>query len=333
MLLTIIFFLGISILLYLLLGGADFGIGILEALLPRSKREEMSSVSYRAIGPVWEANHMWIILAVVILFVGFPKIYSTISVVLHIPLSLLLLGIVLRGCAFVFRHYDAIKDGSEKWYNRLFIFSSILTPLMMGVCMATLSSGRIDLQASSFPELYLFPWLSWFSLSLGVFACLLCALQAAVFLLGEQMSEELRDYVRHRARCLLPLTMLSGALVFLAAEVEGIGLLSRFFSELAAACMILATAFAFLLWTSLSRKTPWRSRLLVGGISSSVLTGYFLMFFPNVIMLSDNSSISLYDAAAPDATLRALVWALCIGSLLIFPALFYLFAIFKRIPS
>lgn len=64
---------------------------------------------YQAIGPVWEANHMWLIIAIVILFVGFPHIYTTMSVYLHIPLAIMLIGIIARGTAFVFRHYDAVK--------------------------------------------------------------------------------------------------------------------------------------------------------------------------------------------------------------------------------
>lgn len=331
---VIILFLAVSLLLYTLLGGADFGIGILEATLPRSYREQMSKVSYYAIGPVWEANHMWVILAVVILFVGFPEVYSTISVVLHIPLSLLLLGIVLRGCAFVFRHYDAIKDGSEIWYARLFVFSSILTPLMMGICIAALIGGKVELESESFHTVYLAPWLAFFPLALGIFACLLCALQAAVFLLGDEMQESLRELIVIRAKYLLLLTILSGGIVFLAAEYEEIPLLSRFFaSEAGFLCMFIASALATLLWWSIERGHPWLSRLLVSGISTSVLMGYFSMYFPDVILFSNGESLSLFEAAAPEATLRALFWALCIGSLLIFPALFYLFAVFKRVET
>ena len=99
MLTLIIIILGTSFLLYTLLGGADFGAGIIEIFA--GKREE-ATIS-NAIAPVWEANHVWLILAVVILFTGFPPVYSSLSLVLHIPLMMVLLGILCRGSAFTFR--------------------------------------------------------------------------------------------------------------------------------------------------------------------------------------------------------------------------------------
>src|SRR3954453_20663750 len=125
MLAIIIFILGVSFLLYTLLGGADFGAGIIEIF--GGKREEKTIST--AIAPVWEANHVWLILAVVILFTGFPLVYSSLSLVLHIPLMLALLGIIARGTAFTFRHYDVGKESSHRRYSFLFKLSSFLTPM------------------------------------------------------------------------------------------------------------------------------------------------------------------------------------------------------------
>ena len=102
MIYVVVIFLWTSILLYLLLGGADFGAGIIELFSRKSERATTRKTMYEAIGPVWEANHMWLIIAIVILFVGFPIIYTTVSVYLHIPLVCMLLGIIARGTAFVF---------------------------------------------------------------------------------------------------------------------------------------------------------------------------------------------------------------------------------------
>ena len=88
---------------------------------------------YHAIGPVWEANHMWLIIAIVILFVGFPFIYATMSVSLHIPLTAMLLGIIARGTAFTFRHYDAVVDDMQVIYRRIFMYASCITPLFLGI--------------------------------------------------------------------------------------------------------------------------------------------------------------------------------------------------------
>ena len=93
----VIAFLWLAILMYLLLGGADYGAGIVELFTSKKNRHTTRQTTYQAIGPIWEANHMWLIIAVVILFVGYPDIYITMSVHLHIPLVFLLLGITARG--------------------------------------------------------------------------------------------------------------------------------------------------------------------------------------------------------------------------------------------
>src|SRR5438874_8908775 len=121
---VIITFLWLAILLYLVLGGADFGAGIIELFTPSPLRGRTRKAAYQAVGPIWEANHMWLIIAVVILFVGYPSIYSTMSVYLHLPILMLLLGIIARGTAFVFRNYDAVVDNMQKVYNRIFLYSS-----------------------------------------------------------------------------------------------------------------------------------------------------------------------------------------------------------------
>ena len=110
MLYVVIIFLFFSILLYFLLGGADFGAGIIELFTSTDNKSRTRRTMYKAIGPIWEANHMWLIIAVVIMFVGFPVIYSDMCTYLHIPLLIMLLGITARGTAFSFRNNDAIKD-------------------------------------------------------------------------------------------------------------------------------------------------------------------------------------------------------------------------------
>jgi cytochrome bd-type quinol oxidase subunit 2 len=144
MLYVVIAFLWISILLYLLLGGADFGAGIIELFTSKKNKIVTRKTLYTAIGPIWEANHMWLIIAIVILFVGFPEIYTTMSVHLHIPLTIMLLGIIARGTAFTFRHYDAVVDDMQNLYNPIFAWSSFVTPLFQMPAhswMPTFSAG------------------------------------------------------------------------------------------------------------------------------------------------------------------------------------------------
>ena len=118
---VVIAFLYLAILLYVLLGGADFGAGIIEMFTSQRNIRRTRKTLYHAIGPIWEANHMWLIIVIVIMFVGFPNIYSELSVYLHIPLLIMLMGIIARGTAFVFRHYDAVKDEMQELYNKVFV--------------------------------------------------------------------------------------------------------------------------------------------------------------------------------------------------------------------
>src|SRR5215213_9645816 len=145
MLTLIIIILGASFLLYTILGGADFGAGIIETFA--GKREEIT-IS-KAIAPVWEANHVWLILAVVILFTAFPAVYSSLSTSLHIPLMIVLLGIICRGSAFTFRHYDIHEGVVHKYYTALFVISSFVTPMFLGITLGAMILGRITFDASA----------------------------------------------------------------------------------------------------------------------------------------------------------------------------------------
>src|ERR1700761_2697048 len=201
MLYVVIVFLWVALLLYLLLGGADFGAGIIELFTSEDNKVKTRKISYEAIGPIWEANHMWLIIAIVILFVGFPAIYSTMSVYLHIPLVIMLLGIIARGTAFAFRNYDAVVDNMQKVYNKIFIYSSFITPLFLGIIAGSSVSGQIDPQANDFLSAYIFSWFNWFSVSIGFFTASLCGFIAAIYLIGEVKTDaERKRFVRKAAQ-------------------------------------------------------------------------------------------------------------------------------------
>ena len=124
--------------LYTVLGGADFGAGIVEGVMGKKARERVDV----ALAPVWEANHVWLILIVVILFVGFPRLYTLLSIHLHIPIVFALLGIVARGSAFTFRHYDPTAT-FDRWYTAVFRFASLLAPLSLGLVLAATAAGTL----------------------------------------------------------------------------------------------------------------------------------------------------------------------------------------------
>lgn len=331
MLNIVIVFLGLSILLYLLLGGADFGAGIVELFTRPSLREETRKVTYRTIGPVWEANHMWLIIAIVILFVGFPSIYSLLSTYLHIPLLLMLLGIIGRGTAFVFRHYDAVKDDMQKIYNLIFMSSSFVTPFFLGVIAAGMISGYIDPDADSFFDAYMKPWVNWFSISVGFFTINICAFLASVYLIGEIDSGEVKSSFRQKAVIFNISTVISGGLVFLAAKAEGLDLMTKLMVDpVTLAAFILASLSLVLLWRFLKKDRANATRLVAGFQVTMILFAVSYHYFPDFVMIKSGENLSLYDSAAVGGPVNALGWALILGSIFILPSLGYLIWSFQR---
>ena len=163
------------------MGGADFGAGIIELFTSKKNKSSVRKTAYSAMGPIWEANHMWLIIAIVILFVGFPDIYSLMSTYLHIPLVVMLLGIIARGTAFTFRHYDAVKDNMQKVYNKIYVYSSFVTPLFLGIIAGSAVARTIDPAANDFVSAYIAPWFNFFSIAVGLFTVSLCGFLAAVY--------------------------------------------------------------------------------------------------------------------------------------------------------
>src|SRR5690554_6355816 len=165
----------IALLLYVLLGGADFGAGILE-LFTKGKATDIVS---DAIAPVWEANHVWLILVIVILFVGFPPVYATVLTALHIPVLLALIGIIFRGSAFTFRHYDINAEQPGLICSAIFRYSRLFTTLFLGVTLGGTILGEVTREyTKGFYEVYIHPWFNLFSFSIGIFLSILFAFLA-----------------------------------------------------------------------------------------------------------------------------------------------------------
>ncbi|WP_207436252.1 cytochrome d ubiquinol oxidase subunit II [Sabulibacter ruber] len=333
MLYVVITFLCLGILLYFLLGGADFGAGIIELFTHRRNIRRTRTTMYHAIGPIWEANHMWLIIAIVILFVGFPRIYATMSVYLHIPLLLLLIGIIARGTAFVFRHYDAVVDEMQVVYNNIFVYSSFLTPLFLGIIAGSVVSGHIDVQADNFLDAYVFSWLHWFSVAVGFFTVALCGFLAAIYLIGEAEEEQDRRRFIEKAKILNLVAVICGALVFVSAQVEGVPLVNWLFGNAVSfTAIVAATLSLLLLWVLLGRGQSKVLRFLAGFQVTMILVAIGYAHFPNFLLLRGGDHLSLFEAQAPASTINALGWALVLGSVLILPALFYLFYSFQKKP-
>ncbi|WP_199121175.1 cytochrome d ubiquinol oxidase subunit II [Pedobacter sp. ASV28] len=328
---VVITFLCLSILLYFLLGGADFGAGIIELFTSKKNRGKTRHTMHQAIGPVWEANHMWLIIAIVILFVGFPLIYTTMSVYLHIPLAIMLIGIIARGTAFVFRHYDAVKDNMQELYNRIFIYSSFVTPLFLGIIAGSVLSGRVDLAANNFVDAYIFSWLNWFSVSVGLFTTALCGFLAAIYLIGECKTAEDKKRFIKKAEYMNVAAVIFGAMVFFSAAIEKVPLINWvIYNEVGLVSVSLASLSLVLLWYLLLKGKTKILRVLAGFQVTMILIAISYAHFPNFIRLKGGEVISLYETIGPEKTIQSLGWALVLGSLLILPFLGYLFYKFQQ---
>lgn len=328
---VVIVFLWTAILLYLLLGGADFGAGIIELFTSGKHKHRTRKTMYEAIGPVWEANHMWLIIVIVILFVGFPEIYTTVSVYLHIPLVCMLLGIIARGTAFVFRNYDAVKDDMQKVYTPIFLISSMVTPFFLGVIAASVVSGRIDPQAGDFLSAYIWSWLNWFSVTVGLFTVAICAYLAAVFIIGEADTDADRQLFTRKATRMIFVVMAAGALVFAAAGLEHIPLLTWILSDTPGIiALVLGGVSLIMLWYVLPRNRPVMLRLLAGFQVSMILFAATYSHFPDIVLLKGGKNLSLMAHQGDSAAITALGIALLTGSVFILPALGYLIYSFQK---
>lgn len=325
-----LFFLALSIFLYCLLGGADFGAGVHELFTRKQDKRQHEELVKEALGPVWEANHMWLLIAIVILFTGFPAIYTQISIHLHIPLTLMLFGIILRGCAFTFRHYDAIQDDSRRYYSLIFSVSSILTPVSFGIIIGSLMSGYILKEPTTYVATFIEPWFHSFSISLGLFVLSIFSFIAGVFMLGEHSLGSFRQGYIIRAKIAHLLMIILGACVFITGESHAISLLSRFVSNTTAiVCFILASVSHFILWQSFSPLNIWRLRITAAFQLMCILGGWVSITFPQVIFYADHSSLSFFSSGYSSKTHFWLAMALITGSLFFIPLLVYLFYIFK----
>jgi len=312
----------VALVLYALLGGADFGGGIWDLLASGPRKAEQRAAIEHALGPIWEANHVWLILAVVVLFTAFPPAFAAISIALFVPLALLLLGIVLRGAAFTFRTYVKPGDRAQARWGLVFSASSILAPLVLGVVVGALASGRLaDATRGDEP----FAWVATFPLSTGLFAAALFAFLAATYLAVETEGP-LREDFRRRAVgagvAVFACAVLSGALAWREAPVVFEGLARRpwslpFHAGTGAAAL---AAFAAL------RAGRVRSARAAAVVQVSLIVlGWGASQYPYLIV----PVLTLASASAPRSTQVALLWALAGGAALLFPALYVLFRVFK----
>jgi cytochrome bd ubiquinol oxidase subunit II len=320
----------VSLNVYAIFGGADFGAGLWDLLATGPRRDQQRELIADAIAPIWEANHVWLILVVVLLFTAFPPAFALLMTVLHIPLTLLLLGIVLRGSAFTFRSYDSRRDAVQRRWGRIFAVASTATPFLLGVIVGAIASGtlpNVDRSGTaSFGATYVQPWLAAFPLGVGALALLLFAFLAAVYLTLEAQDDALRDDFRRRALASgLALSTVAGIDLVLAnagAPRVWSGLTENPTADLVRSAAGLAMLGSFVaLW----RRRYHTARLAAVTAVSLALWGWAVGQYPYMVP----PNLTIASGAAPSVTLRLLVIALLAGLVVLVPSLWYLFRVFK----
>lgn len=316
---------------YALLGGADFGGGVWDLLARGPRREAQRALIADAIGPIWEANHVWLILVVVMLFTCFPVAFSAYAIALHVPLTLMLIGVVLRGSAFTFRSYDSRRDEVQRRWGRVFSVASLVTPVLLGVALGAALSGAVG-DSRTAPDAwgrFVAPWLAPFPFALGAFVLALFAFLAAVYLTVEAGDDAVREDFRRRALVSGVAVVLTGGVALVLARREApflwAGLLaSRRAFVVHAASALTAGIAGWALWTR-----RWRlARLAAVGEASSIVWSWAWVQWPYLVP----PDRTIDDLAAPPATLRLVALGLAVGFVVLVPSFYVLFRVFKRAP-
>jgi cytochrome d ubiquinol oxidase subunit II len=318
-----------ALVLYLLLGGADFGGGVWDLLALGARRDQQRRAIEQAIGPIWEANHVWLILVVVVLFSAFPAAFAALATALHVPLTLFLLGVVMRGSAFTFRAAEAGGGAGGRRQLRwglVFSLASVLSPLLLGMVVGAIASGAIRVAGGVVAGGFFAPWLSPFSIAVGLFALSLCAFLAATYLAAEVDAPELRRDFRARALaagaavgvCALAAFLLSRA----GAPRIWLGLTGRRWTwPLHAATAAAAVAALAALWRSRFR---W-ARVCAAAQTALILAGWAAAQYPYLLV----PDLTLWNAAAPARTRSLLLVILAAGVPVLVPSIVVLLRVFK----
>ncbi len=316
----------VALIAYALLGGADYGAGVWDLLARGPRAEAQRELIARAIGPVWEANHVWLIIVIVLLFTGFPKAFTVVMTTLHVPLSLMLIGVVLRGSAFVFRSYDATEAARRRW-NRMFSIPSVVTPVLLGAVIGAIATGEPGRAMEAGGAVPLFAtWLRPFPLAVGLFALNIFAYLAAVYLTLETSDRDLREDFRKKA--LASAVSLGGVawVVYLLAKSQAPLVYEGLDRSSWGAPLRYATgAFAVLAIVGLWRRWYAAARIAAMLQAALILWGAATSQYPYLVP----PRIDLTTGAAPPIVHKLLLIALGCGSLILIPSLVYLFRVFK----
>jgi len=321
---AVVLFFGVTA--YALFGGADFGAGFWDLVAGGARRgARPRAIVEHSIGPVWEANHVWLIFVLVVLWTGFADAFASIMLTLFVPLSLAALGIVLRGSSFAFRK-EVNRTSSRRNFGAAFALSSVLVPYCMGAVAGAIASGRVP-SGGRAGDL----WSSWInptSMLGGVLAVAVCAYLASVYLVWD--AHRLHDaamveYFRRRAVVTAVVAgVVAGAGIFILhsdAHYVYDGLTSRALPVVLISALCGAGSLYLLI-----RRNHRGARMLAIGAVASVVVAWGVAQWDYMLP----TSLTVSQAAAPDSTLTAILVVFIAAAIIVLPALGLLYALDQK---
>ncbi|MEY3212344.1 MAG: hypothetical protein RIT28_2825 [Pseudomonadota bacterium] len=317
-----------ALIVYALTGGADYGGGVIDLFARGPRANDLRALIARAIGPIWEANHVWLILVIVLMFVCLPKAFAAIMTALHIPLTILLIGLVLRGSAFVFRAYDDPSDEVQRRWSLVFAVASVVSPWALGATLGAVASGALTLDAAGRVQTdFVSAWAAPFPVAVGFFVVALFTLLAATYLTLETDDAELQDALRVQG---LGAGLASGLFAFVALALSQAGA-PRVWAGLTQAAWSLpfqlVTGVAAL--GALAALTARRWALARAAAAAQVVLialGWAFSQAPYALP----PSLTLADAAAPGSLITLVLTILGGGAIFLIPAFILLYRVFGK---
>jgi cytochrome bd ubiquinol oxidase subunit II len=321
---AVVLFFGITA--YALFGGADFGAGFWDLVAGGAEKgNRPRAVVDHSIGPVWEANHVWLIFVLVVLWTSFPEVFGSVMLTLFVPLSLAALGIVLRGSSFAFRK-EVYRTSSRRNFGAAFAISSVLVPFFMGAVAGAIASGRVPPGGVAGDT-----WDSWInptSILGGVLAVAVCAYLAAVYMVSDAKrfgDDDMVEYFRRRS---IAAAVVTGAVALVGiwvlyddARYVFDGLTSR-----ALAFVIISAICGVGSIVLLVRASHRGARVLAIGAVASVVIAWGVAQWP--YMLPETLKVS--QAAAPDPTLWTVLIVFLVAAVVILPSLGLLYVLDQK---
>jgi cytochrome d ubiquinol oxidase subunit II len=312
---------------YFVLGGADFGAGLWDLTAGGAARgHRLRAMVQRSMGPVWEANHVWLIFVLVVSWTAFPVAFGSVMSTLYVPMLAVAAGIIVRGTGYALR--DVATSVTEaRVLGGAFAVASVLTPFCLGAAVGAIGSGRVPVGNAAGSALD--SWLNPTSIALGVLAVLGGAFLAAVFLAADAARDGFPDLERAFRRRALATGVAAGAVAIGALFVLRSDA-PRLYGELTAgrglACILVSalagTTTLALVW----RGRHGAARYVAAAAVGAVTIGWALAQYPELLP----GQLSIDEAAAPHATLVALLAAAAIGLAVVGPALVALYRLAAR---